>query len=416
MGNRPTWVLLVSHGSFDFPPRDAGLKQGMKFSLHSYIKHLRDTDASEDYIKTVQRHARTLVNNNLPVILTLGHLAHSTNSFHNTLLNIVKREVDPYRVFSIGKKSGGKRLICAPELNLLNVQRWINQYILKSELALKKISSNTTAYVPGGSHIKNAERHVGASWIIKIDIVNFFESISERQVYYVFRELGYRALVAFNLARLCTRILPHKLDNRKYNKKRWSSKKQYAYCNSKVAGHLPQGAPTSPMLANLVCVMLDAKLQCIASEYGLSYTRYADDMTFSGHFEGKKTALIFMREISNTVINYGFSINSQKSSIAKDGGRKIVTGLSVDGENIRLPRAYKDKIRQEIFYIKKYSLEGHCSRTRKGNRFSYIMHLAGKIRYAILVEPTFGNKMMSEFVNIFPDFLDMEKILNSSIR
>lgn len=389
----------------------------MELSLHSYIKYLRDNDASIEYINAVQRHARPLSNNNLPIILTLGHIAHITDISHNILLNIVRRETDPYRIFSIRKRSGGKRYICAPESGLLNVQRWVHDHILNSEIALKKISSNIMAYIPGGSHIKNAKQHVGASWIIKLDITNFFESISERQVYYVFRELGYRALVSFNLARLCTRILPIHLDTRRYKKNgRWQSNKKYSHCNSKVVGHLPQGAPTSPMLANLVCLTLDAELQTIASEYGLSYTRYADDMAFSGHLEDKKIASMFIKKISRIVGKHGFDINSQKSSIAKDGSRKIVTGLSVEGESIRLPRVYKDKIRQEIFYIQKYGLESHCSTINQKNCFSYILHLAGKIRYAILIEPVFGEKMMSKFKAVFPDFLEMEKIVNSASK
>jgi RNA-directed DNA polymerase len=186
----------------------------MEFSLHAYIKRLREIGATADYVEAVQRNAQPLAESGLPVILTMGHLAYVTGIPYWLLLNIVKREIDPYRVFAIRKRGGGKRFICVPEPSLLALQRWIHNRILCSPRALSGLSSNTTAYKPGSSHIANAMRHLEAEWVLKLDITQFFESISERQVYYVFHRLGYRALVAFCLTRLCTRILPWHADKR----------------------------------------------------------------------------------------------------------------------------------------------------------------------------------------------------------
>jgi RNA-directed DNA polymerase len=97
------------------------------------------------------------------------------------------------------------------------------------------------------------------------------------------------------------------------------------YLSTGVIGHLPQGAPTSPMLANLVCAALDTEIQKIASREGLVYTRYADDMTLSGHIANRDSARKLISELSLIVGKHGFGINSQKANIAKNGGRKIVT-------------------------------------------------------------------------------------------
>lgn len=397
MVSRPEFASQ-SRDRYDYPPRFAGLKQGMEFSLHAYLKGLHDSGASVEYIDVIRRHAQPLADRGLPVILTLGHLADTTGVPHGILIDVIKRQIDPYRVFAIRKRNGGKRFICVPIACLLQVQRWTHDHILCSFTTLKNLSYHATAYTPGSSHIKNATRHLWAVWIVKLDITRFFESISERQVYRVFRGLGYRALVAFCLARVCTRVLPPAVDQRlKRRTKRWQPGKQRKFLWTRVVGHLPQGAPTSPMLANLVCIALDDEVQKIAVREGLTYTRYADDMTFSGEIVNRSAAARIAREISAVLGCYGFSINVQKTTIAKNGGRKIVTGLSVVGENIRLPRAYKDEIRQELFYLKKYGIQSHCLRTGQKNHLSYLRRLAGRIRYAISVEPAIGKRMMFAF-------------------
>lgn len=383
----------------------------MEFSLHAYIKHLRDSGAADEYVAAIKRNAKPLADCGLPVILTLGHLAHATHVTHAVLTSIIKRRIDPYRIFVIRKRRGGKRFICVPEPGLLSLQRWIHHHILCSPAALKNLTCHATAYVPGTSHIVNAKRHVGAAWLLKFDITSFFESISERQVYRVFRGLGYRALIAFCFTRLCTRILPDSYDNRLQRRtKRWQPGRPRKFLESRVVGHLPQGAPTSPMLANLVCVTLDADLQEVATREGLTYSRYADDMTFSGEVFDRFVVARISKEISAVIGRHGFSINMQKTSISKNGGRKIVTGLSVGDDMIRLPRSYKDEIRQELFFLQKYGLQDHCSRIGHKNHLSYLLRLAGRIRYAISVEPVIGNRMMGKLQRIVPTLLEIEQM------
>jgi len=108
------------------------------------------------------------------------------------------------------------------------------------------------AFSPNCDPLQNAAMHTTARWLVKLDITNFFESISERQVYRVFREAGYCALMAFQVTRICTRLGSGSF---KYGKRRWKTrgKDRYKVLANDRLGHLPQGAPTSPMLANLVC-------------------------------------------------------------------------------------------------------------------------------------------------------------------
>ncbi|MBF0212418.1 MAG: RNA-directed DNA polymerase [Magnetococcales bacterium] len=389
----------------------------MEFSLHTYLNRLRTRGASDEFVEIIRRHAKPLSDRGLPVILSLGHLAFATSNSHEVLHGIVKREVDPYRGFWIRKRSGGKRYICVPEGGLIRTQRWIHDHILCSTWGKKSLSMAATAYVPGSSHIDNAKRHSGADCVLKLDITNFFETISERQVYHVFHGFGYRPLVAFYFSRLCTRVLDPKHDVRSPTvrwagkKKRWQTEANRKNNNYHTVGHLPQGAPTSPMLANLVCFGLDLELQQIADSINLVYTRYADDMTFSGSFTTKEQISQFICQVSAVVGKFGFSINQQKTSLSRTGGRKIVTGLSVEGDALRLPRAYKDAIRQELYYIERYGLSGHLERVGYANHLTYLMRLKGRIQYWFSIEPATATPSIEQFRAIFPNFNEINELV-----
>jgi RNA-directed DNA polymerase len=177
-------------------------------------------------------------------------------------------------------------------------------------------------------------------------------------------------------------------------------------------GHLPQGAPTSPMLANLVCVSLDSELQRLAGREGLIYTRYADDMTFSGQLSDRTSVAKLIGEIFALVGKHGLVINPKKTSIAKNGARKIVTGLSIDGDEVRLPRSFKDKLRKDLYFLGKFGLDGHCTRIGQKNHLSYLLHLDGQIRYAIKVEPIVGGVYSKEFNRMFPDFSQLRQLID----
>jgi len=192
------------------------------------------------------------------------------------LRDFVRRSEDPYTGFRIKKRRGGIRNIVSPNLQLKRVQRWLARHVL-SRVPPHEASK---AYAPKCSTVDVARLHCGSRWLVKIDITSFFESVSEIDVYNVFRSLEYSSLVSFELARICTRLTR----SLRHKKSPWLVRYRRAVITTywqDQLGHLPQGAPTSPMLANLVMREADELISKLAQESGLLYTRYSDDLIFS---------------------------------------------------------------------------------------------------------------------------------------
>src|SRR6266567_161634 len=268
----------------------------------------------------------------LPPVFSLRHLAYLADVDYGFLRAVVSRDLsEPYKIFRIGKRSSryGERrfrIICVPDPELMRVQRWINARILsrgKPHPASKAYAKESTIY-------QAAEAHCCCKWMFKLDIVNFFESISEIAVYRVFRRLGYQPLVSFEMTRLCTRS---GTDTPSRRRRRWNSILDprpviCAYAFARM-GHLPQGAPTSPMLANLAVRDFDKEVSQIADENGLVYTRYADDLTLSTHDRAFSRVRIgaVIRGIYSAMIEVGLSPNTAKTHVLPPGAKKIVLGL-----------------------------------------------------------------------------------------
>src|SRR5690348_3800529 len=153
-------------------------------SLHQYRRNASALGIPQQVVQRAIEQADTVERQGLPAILTIRHLAHLTGADYNYLRSIVARIHDGYAPFTIRKRRGGQRLIAAPEPQLLAVQRWINRSVLQT----RPVHSASKAYARGDSPIACAKQHVGARWLVKLDIHDFFESISERRVYFVFRE------------------------------------------------------------------------------------------------------------------------------------------------------------------------------------------------------------------------------------
>jgi hypothetical protein len=266
---------------------------------------------------------------------------------------------------------GRCRLVEIPEDGLAQVQRRILGRLAQLELDLPGC---VHGYVRGRSHISNATAHAGRRHLQKFDLKDFFPSVTRAAVVAVLGEAGFAPDVAERLGRLLT-----------------------------YRGRLPLGACTSPLLSNLCLRPLDAELQALAVRRGLVYTRYSDDLTFSGSEPFDVRA-----EVGAAVAAVGFRLNDDKTVTARYGQALYVTGLSVsDAAGPRLPKVFKRKLRQEMYLIQKFGLDSYAwrseaataaeeygvpdytSRTRRA--------VEGQLRYARAVEPAFVDKLAREF-------------------
>ena len=210
-----------------------------------------------------------------------------------------------YREFTIPKRAGGTRKITAPDTYLKGLQR----RILRRLLNRLSCHSQATGFERGRSIVTNALPHVGKAVIIRMDLQDFFPTTSERRVRDYFRKIGWNRDAAAVLTRLCT-----------------------------YEGGLPQGAPTSPRLSNLVNRRLDARLAGLARKFGATYTRYADDITFSLDTDDHAEIGAIIRMTKRIVAEEGYRLHHRrKLHIRRQYNQQLVTGIVVN-ETANLPR------------------------------------------------------------------------------
>lgn len=315
----------------------------------SWKQYFSDLGLPEVLIDEYVSYVTILRKSNVPVIFELEHLSQLLDLNRVDLAKIINSPVSYYREFKIPKRNGSKRLIHAPYPSLLNCQDWIYRNILKRA----RVHFRSFGFTPGRSFISNAEPHLACKHLLKMDVKDFFPSIPFNWVMQFFLDLGYAQNVAFYLSSICC-----------------------------VNGGLSQGAPTSPMLSNTLLYNLDKRLYTLSKKYHLVYTRYADDLNFSG----THIPLAFSTIVEQVITDYGLIVNDEKTKLIRGAGKKIVTGVSVSGQSARLPREYKRQLKQEIYYIKRYGLISHMSKSKIKDP-GYVHSLLGKLSYWLQVEP-----------------------------
>ncbi|MEZ2348087.1 reverse transcriptase family protein [Terriglobus sp. RCC_193] len=331
-----------------------------------------------------------------PALLTLKHFATRADVSYSSLRRFVSHDQKAYRHFYIRKRAGGARLIFVPEPELLKAQRWITEHLLN----LIQVHRRSFAFSPGSSIVKCASKHCGAQWLIKFDVRDFFTSISEIQVYRVFRSLNYGRLVSFELSRICT-FAPEM--SPRYELGAWRNWHQsnIDFYEHKGIGYLPQGAPTSPMLSNLVMRELDEVLMLIGKEHGLVYTRYADDLTFSTKSTkySRAQAKALQKKVQKCLVSEGLRLKATKTTITPPGSRKVVLGLLVDGVTPALPREFKSLLRQHFHY-----LEDDVAKHARKRQFDSISgmrrHIRGLIDFANMVDSSYASPLLHRFNEI----------------
>lgn len=309
-------------------------------------------------------------------VLSLGHLARESGATYTYLREVVSRSRDPYRSIAIPKATGGSRPISAPDPILMDVQRWLLDNVLD------KIPRHPAsyAYSPNVSIVECASQHVGARWMVKMDLHDFFGTVTEAAVYRVFRRLGYGKLVAFELARITTRA-----KGAHFSSWRAANTVIASYAVSDV-GVLPQGSPTSGSLANAAAARLDKFLQEFALGRGLTYTRYSDDLVFSSHEPfHRPTAEAVIGEVSGLIRTSGFVVHRTKTRIVPPGSRKVVLGLLLDN-SVRLMPEHRRRIEVHLRGCEKFGLAQHSAHRGFDSVFAFVDHLSGWIAFALGVE------------------------------
>jgi len=327
-----------------------GLVNNMDWQKYStqFTEAAKGKGLGEESIEACLAYAANLHRQNLPIIYDQRHVAMLTGYDLGYLRKAANSPNFFYRRYEIPKRNGKVRVIHEPLPNLKDIQRWI----LKNILYKKKVSRVAKAFVQKRSLRDNAYFHQNKGSVLKLDITDFFGSIKLRKVYRLFKDLGYSKAVAAMLASLCC-----------LNKK------------------LPQGAPTSPALSNLVSRRLDARVFGFAKKRNIRYTRYADDMTFSGNFE----AGVVIKFVTRVLREERLKLNAKKTRFMLKHQQQEVTGV-VTNCKLQVSRDKRRRLRQEIYYLKKYGLASHLEKLSI-NKSAYLHHLAGRVGFAKFINP-----------------------------
>lgn len=347
-----------------------------------WLKGTSDVDLSRHKVgKKVQE------KNNVPVIPNLLALRTLLDIRSDKQLGYFLAASDakngPYTTFTIPKRDGSARSICAPKVQLKWVQRRIHEKILSH------IPAHDAAhgFIDGRSIVTNAAPHLGSAVVVKFDLKDFFPTVHYYRVLGFFASLGYSVgnakfgtedkstQVAPVLARLCC-YTP--------DPKAWGK------------AHMPQGAPTSPSLSNLVCRRLDSRLTGLAKKLNGVYTRYADDLTFSFKTDDVNLGR-FRWWIDQVCHQEGFVVNQHKFRVIRRSQRQVVTGIVVN-DSLRVPREERRKFRAILHNCEKLGVE---SQARGNPRFKE--YLRGFASYLHMVHPEEGTELLEQVKTLLGD-------------
>ncbi len=324
---------------------------------------------------TAGHRPQLLAENGLPNLASRDDLAGALGITKGTLdwLAFPDKTKEPphYVAFAVPKRSGGYRVLYAPKAKLKAAQQWIRREILAKTFA----EDPAHGFVAGRSIHTNAQPHAGKDIVVTLDLEHFFPTITYRRVRGIFQSLGYGEEVAIPLAMLCTVKPAEKVRKLVGQKHRM----------------LPQGAPTSPALANLACRHLDLRLAGLARKFGCAYTRYADDLTFSGDEAFERSLKRFLPLLHQIVKAEGFKLKKGKTHFARRGARQEVTGLVVN-DGPRVPRAYRRQLRAILHNARKTGLEA-----QNRDQHPHFAHaLRGRIEFVRSTHPQLAAKLLAE--------------------
>jgi len=304
-----------------------------------------DQKVSEEHKAAVGDYITSFEQTGVPAILSMEHFALVSGLKPETLFGITNSPQAFYRTFSLRKANGGVRRIDAPLPTVLLAQRWI----LKNVLEKKACHPAAKAYLKDSSIRANARFHRSQNFVLKVDVKDFFGSISDFKVFTIFKDFGYTNAVATGLSRICC------LNN----------------C-------LPQGAATSGYLSNILLSDFDTQIFKFCRERNLRYSRYADDMAISGEAIERD---VVVGKISDLLHAEGLKLNKAKTRLIPNSNRQKITGVVVN-EKLSVESSYLRKLRQSHYYIKKHGIFGHARHVKASNPRGLLEKLIGQVSYA----------------------------------
>jgi retron-type reverse transcriptase len=288
-----------------------------------------------------------------------------------------------YVQFQVPKKSGGKRTLSAPHRDLAACQRWI----LASIVGKLPVEPAAHGFAAGRSILTNAQEHTGRAIVVNMDLEEFFPSITLPRVRRVFQRVGYSPAAATVLALLCTEC-PRRTEKA-------GGQTRFVATGPRA---LPQGACTSPGLSNQVTRRLDRRLGGLARTLGLTYTRYADDLSFSGDADLEGRIGYLLTGVRHIARAEGFAVNEKKTRVLRRHTAQEVTGLTVN-DRVSVPRKELRRLRACLHYLSRADGELPDPATR---RRAYEW-LRGKIAFVRMVDPAKGDRLLAQFRQIFAD-------------
>lgn len=319
-----------------------------------------------------------LAENALPAIADASALAEALGITVPTMRWLAyHREVDSgthYRRWTVPKRDGRRRLISEPKPQLKEVQRWIAREITDH----LPVHGAAHGFLPGRSTVTNAAVHAGARIVVKLDLRDYYPTITTPRVKGMFRKAGYGEQVATLLAMLCTEAPREEIE--------MGGKTWYVATGPR---SLPQGAPTSPSITNAISLRLDLRLAGLARKMGFRYTRYADDLTFSYHERSPAAPIGSLFRLTGEIVREeGFAIHPKKTRVMRSGSRQKVTGLVVNGAEdapaARVPRRVRRKLRAAI-------KNRELGRPGKGES---LQQLRGWAAYVYMTDPAKGRALL----------------------
>lgn len=375
----------------------------MSFPFEQFIKEAKEQDKSQEFIDACLAYGKNLSEKELPVIFSLEHLAMQMGIQSDYLRSLIgdgknnfnfieEYKYERYNYFKLKKRDGKFREIMSPCKDLKYIQKWI----LVNILSKYKLAESCKGFRKSISIVHNAKVHENSEVILKVDLLKFYDTITEKRVYGVFKSLGYVNNLAYSFAKITTA---------KHRESYWNdfdevSKEALKELVENKPPILPQGAPTSPMISNILATKMDYRFEALAKKLKFSYSRYADDLTFSINKEGKLPSLKLIEKI---IIDEGFFVNEKKTRYMKKGCKQYVTGLTTTN-GINVSKKYRKEISEHIYYCRKYGVNSHLENRIKEfpkyNNIKFHNWLYGHLCFIKSVNENASKKMLEDFNKI----------------